>query len=83
MTEKRKAIRGRFYTSTAPAEVAAMDIGVQRKTHQSGFRLAHDAGFQRYIGSSYEHGDRDIRGGELPRGLSHILLGFRLVWGGA
>ena len=79
MSERRQGVRGRFYTSTAPATVAAMDIGQQRATHQTGFRIVHEAGFQSYRGTSHSNLPTEGRRGELPTALSHELLSFRLV----
>lgn len=79
MSESRRGVRGRFYSSSSPATVAAMDIGQQRATHQTGFRVVCEAGFQTYRGTSHSNLPTEGRRGELPMSLGHELLSFRLV----
>lgn len=46
-----------------------------------GFRLGRDGGFEDYWGRGFNNGVDipAVRGGELPKGLEHNLLGFRLL----
>lgn len=51
------------------------------KSDYLGFRLARDGGFEDYWGRGFNNGVdiQAVRGGELPKGLEHNLLGFRLL----
>lgn len=83
MSERRQGVRGRFYTSSAPATVAAMDIGQQRTTHQTGFRLVQDAIDRAIVGSPTHYPARHLRveEGYMMDPVNQIdIIGFRLVW---
>lgn len=82
MSENRRAVFGRFYTSSEPAAVAVMDIGTQRQTHQTGFRLAFDSAEQRDWGGCWNYdicaGSRSFGGNASPEARVKTL-GFRLA----
>jgi hypothetical protein len=47
-----------------------------------GFRLARGGGFQAYMGRAFNNGVDipSMVGGEVPKGIGHNLLGFRLSY---
>lgn len=59
----------------------AVETTGDTKVGYLGFRLSRDGGFEYYWGRGFNNGEDipAVRGGELPKGLEHNLLGFRLL----